>query len=368
MSETSDRVNLLGLDRAGLEAFFLSLDEKKFRAQQVLQWIHQRGATGFEEMSNVSLALRTRLMEIAEIRPPKIAAQQESRDGAIKWRMQLHCGNSVETVYIPEPDRGTLCISSQVGCQLNCSFCATGRQGFNRNLDSGEIIGQVWLASKLLAKIPGQSRAITNVVLMGMGEPLLNFASVVPALRLMLDDLAYGLSRRRVTVSTAGLVPGIDKLRETLPVALAISLHAPNDELRNQLVPLNKKYPIRELLDACSRYLASDPARRVTVEYTLLSGVNDTAAHAKELADLLRELPCKVNLIPFNPFPGSGYLKPESATIRSFQKILLDRGIMTTTRKTRGADISAACGQLAGEVLPRPRATVVTQRLSATAP
>lgn len=368
MSENSERVNLLGLDRAGLEAFFLGLDEKKFRAQQVLQWIHQRGATCFDEMSNVSLALRARLTDMAEIRPPKIAAQQESRDGTIKWRMQLHCGNSVETVYIPEPDRGTLCISSQVGCQLNCSFCATGRQGFNRNLDSGEIIGQVWLASKLLGKVPGKSRAITNVVLMGMGEPLLNFASVAPALRLMLDDLAYGLSRRRVTVSTAGLVPGIDKLRETVPVALAISLHAPNDELRNQLVPLNKKYPIRELLDACNRYLAFDPARRVTVEYTLLSGVNDTAAHAEELASLLRELPCKVNLIPFNPFPGSGYLKPESAAMRSFQKILLDRGIMTTTRKTRGADISAACGQLAGEVLPRPRATVVPRRLLAAAP
>lgn len=353
MPTDSEKTNLLGLDRKGLEAFFTDIGEKSFRAQQVMKWIHQKGVDQFAQMSNVSRALRERLAEVAEITPPTVAEQLESKDGTVKWRMKLACGNSVETVYIPEPERATLCISSQVGCQLNCSFCSTGRQGFNRNLTTDEIIGQIWLANKLLPAKYNYHRAVTNVVMMGMGEPLLNFPALAPALNIMLDDLAYGLSKRRVTVSTAGLVPGIDKLRQTVPVALAISLHAPNDALRNQLVPLNKKYPIKQLMDACHRYLELDAARRITVEYTLIAGINDSPALAIELAELVSDLPCKVNLIPFNPFPGSGYSKPTASTMRDFQKILMDRGIMTMTRKTRGDDIYAACGQLSGEVLPR---------------
>ena len=291
------KTNLLGLDRTALENFFESLGEKPFRARQVLQWIHQKGVDRFDLMSNISRPLRERLEQVAEIRAPQVAERQDSRDGTIKWRIQLDCGNCVETVYIPEPERATLCVSSQVGCPLNCSFCSTARQGFNRNLDSAEIIGQLWLANRILPGNYPQGRAITNIVMMGMGEPLLNLEAVAPALRIMLDDLAYGLSRRRVTVSTAGLVPGIDKLREQAPVALAISLHAPNDDLRDRLVPLNRKYPIRELLAACERYLASDSTRRITVEYTLLAGVNDAPEQARELANLVRELPCKVNQI-----------------------------------------------------------------------
>jgi 23S rRNA (adenine2503-C2)-methyltransferase len=338
-----------------MEAFFLSHGEKAFRASQLLQWIHQRSTLDFEAMSNLSKPLRAWLVAHAEVRLPAIAREQASHDGTVKWLLGLEDGNAIETVFIPEADRGTLCISSQVGCALNCSFCSTARQGYNRNLSSGEIIAQVFVARRaLLARGLGE-RPITNVVFMGMGEPMLNFDAVVPAIRLLLDDHAYGLSKRRVTVSTAGVIPALDRLREECPVSLAVSLHAPNDALRNELVPLNRKYPLAELLAACRRYVDRQPRRRVTFEYVMLAGINDGPAEARALVRLLSDVPSKVNLIPFNPFPGVHYRTSDPAVIDRFRDVLMRAGIMTVTRKTRGDDIAAACGQLAGQVNDRTR-------------
>ena len=353
--EHTDKTNLLNLDRRGLAEFFAGHGERPFRAQQVVQWIHQYGVDDFDAMTNLGKDLRARLKEIAEIRAPGVARDQQAEDGTRKWLLGLDAGNGVETVFIPEDDRGTLCVSSQVGCTLACSFCATGRQGFSRNLTVAEIIGQLWQANRLLRADPKAERVITNVVFMGMGEPLLNFDNVVTAMRLMLDDFAYGLSWRRVTVSTAGLVPLIDRLRAECPVALAVSLHAPNDALRDELVPLNKKYPIRELLDACKRYTAGEPRRRITFEYVMLDEVNDSLAQARELVRILEGVPAKVNLIPFNPFPQTEYRRSPPERIDRFRDILMQAGLMTITRKTRGEDIDAACGQLAGKVQDRTR-------------
>lgn len=350
---TEGRTNLLGLDREGLKAYCADLGEKPFRAEQVLKWVHQFGASDFEAMTNLGKALRARLAEVAELRAPEVIRQQTAADGTVKWLLRMDCGNAVEMVFIPEPDRGTLCVSSQVGCSLNCSFCATARQGFARNLTSAEIIGQLWLADRALGQIPHAPRHITNVVMMGMGEPLLNFEAVVPALRLMLDDCAYGLSRKRVTLSTAGVVPGIDRLAGACAVSLAISLHAPDDELRNELVPLNRKYPLDELLAACRRYSDAGPRSEITFEYVLLDGVNDTPEHARRLARLLRSVPAKINLIPFNPFSGSGYARSPQPVIDAFRERLQSAGYVTVTRRPRGDDIDAACGQLAGQVQDR---------------
>jgi len=343
-------VNLLGLDRDGLTRFFADLGEKPFRASQALKWIHQQGAVDFDDMSNLSKTLRRRLSECAEITGPKIVLTQRSVDGTHKWLLQLACGNRVETVFIPEEGRGTLCVSSQVGCALNCSFCSTARQGFNRNLSVAEIIGQLWMAKRAL----GEKTPITNVVLMGMGEPLLNFDNVVAAMKLMMDDFAYGLSKRRVTLSTAGMVPAIDRLARIADVSLAVSLHATDDAVRNELVPINRKYPIDELLQACKRYVA-DARRKVTFEYVMLDGINDSPAQAKALARLLSGVPSKVNLIPFNPFPGAPYRCSSTTAIDRFQEILQRAGLVATRRKTRGDDIDAACGQLVGRVQTRTR-------------
>jgi len=351
----SAKTNLFGLDPQAMREFFVGIGEKPFRAAQMLQWIHQYGVDSFETMTNIGRALRERLADVAEVIAPQIVLDLKAVDGTRKWLLRLADGNCIETVFIPEEGRGTLCVSSQVGCTLNCSFCSTGHQGFNRNLDAGEIIAQVWVANRALGRNPKGDRIITNVVMMGMGEPLLNFDNVVAAMRLMLDDMAYGLSKRRVTLSTAGVVPAIDRLHETCPVSLAVSLHAPNDALRDQLVPLNRKYPIAMLLDACKRYVSGDGRRRVTFEYVMLAGVNDTEAHARELSHLLADVPAKVNLIPFNSFPEGVYHRSDRATIDRFRDILLRAGLMTVTRKTRGDDIDAACGQLAGRVQDRTR-------------
>lgn len=350
---TQTKINLLNLDRQDMAAWFASLGEKSFRATQVLKWIHQFGVDDFDAMTNVGKELRARLKECAEIKGPEIISEQVSRDGTRKWLLRLDSDNSIETVFIPEKGRGTLCISSQVGCALNCTFCSTGRQGFNRNLNVAEIISQLWVANRALGRYPKGERIITNVVMMGMGEPLLNFDNVVKAMNLMLDDLAYGLSRRRVTLSTAGVIPALDRLREISPVSLAVSLHAPNDALRNELVPLNKKYPISELLAACRRYVAGEARERVTFEYVMLDGVNDSPAHARELVTLLKDMPAKVNLIPFNPFPNTRYVRSDSAAIERFRNILMVANLVTVARKTRGDDIDAACGQLAGQVQDR---------------
>lgn len=353
--ETQLKTNLLGLDRQSMEAFFAGIGEKAFRATQVLQWIHQNGVDTFDAMTNISKDLRKRLQEIAEIKPPELVLEQASADGTRKWLLRLDSGNCIEAVFIPERDRGTLCVSSQVGCALDCSFCSTAQQGFNRNLSAAEIIGQVWVANRALGKDPKGERIITNVVLMGMGEPLLNFDNVVKAMNLMMDDFCYGLSKRRVTLSTAGVVPALDRLREVSDVALAVSLHAPNDVLRNELVPLNKKYPIRELLDACKRYVAGKPHSRITFEYVMLDGINDSPQHARELIKLLQDVPSKINLIPFNPFPGTRYTRSGDAAIGRFRDMLINAGYTTITRKTRGDDIDAACGQLAGKVMDRSK-------------
>jgi len=345
--------NLMNFDRASLAEFFGGLGEKRFRADQVVKWIHQLGVADFDAMTNLSKPLRQRLADAAEVRPPSVTAEHWSADGTCKWLMRLGDGNAIETVFIPEDDRATLCVSSQVGCALNCSFCATARQGFARNLSTAEIIGQLWAANARLQA--GGGPRVTNVVMMGMGEPLLNFEAVAGAMKLMLDDFAYGLSRRRVTLSTAGHVPGIDRLKAECPVSLAVSLHAPTDELRNELVPLNRKYPIAALLDACRRYVADAPRARVTFEYTLIDGVNDSPEHARQLASLIADLPAKVNLIPFNPFEGTAYRRSPRARIDRFREILLSRGLFTVTRTTRGEDIDAACGQLAGQVRDRTR-------------
>ena len=349
-----EKTNLLGLDREALESFFTTRGEKSFRATQVMKWIYGQGVSGFGDMTNLSKSLRNDLEACAEVRLPEIAEDQLSDDGSRKWLLRLDDGNCIETVFIPEADRGTLCVSSQVGCMLNCSFCSTAQQGFNRNLTTAEIVAQLWIASRALGNRPDGTRRISNVVMMGMGEPLLNYDNVVRAIRLMLDDFGYGLSKRRVTLSTAGIVPAIRKLRADCDVSLAVSLHAPDDLLRNELVPLNRKYPIRELLDTCHEYVG-DGRRRVTFEYVLLSGVNDTDAHARQLVRCLEGIPAKVNLIPFNPFPQTRYRCSTPGRIQRFFEILNQAGIVTITRKTRGDDIDAACGQLAGRFNDRTR-------------
>ncbi len=348
-------VNLLDFDAAGLEAFFAEQGEKAFRARQVLRWMHRFGQSDFDAMTDIAKSLREKLKRIATIVPPAIVSDRLSDDGTRKFLFDVGGGNAVETVFIPEDDRGTLCVSTQAGCALDCSFCSTGKQGFNRNLTVAEIIGQLWQANRALGADPAGERIISNVVLMGMGEPLANFENSVTALRLMLDDNAYGLSRRRVTVSTSGLVPVMDRLRDECPVALAVSLHAPNDALRDELVPINRKYPLRELMAACQRYLEKAPRDFVTFEYVMLDGVNDSDDHARQLLALTHDVPCKFNLIPFNPFPGSPYRRTPSPRIRRFAEILMNAGVVTTTRKTRGDDIDAACGQLAGQVRDKTR-------------
>ena len=348
-------VNLLDFDAAGLEAFFAEQGEKPFRARQVLRWMHRFGQSDFDAMTDIAKSLREKLKGVAAIVPPAIVSDRLSDDGTRKFLFDVGGGNAVETVFIPEDDRGTLCVSTQAGCALDCSFCSTGKQGFNRNLTVAEIIGQLWQANRALGADPAGERIISNVVLMGMGEPLANFENSVTALRLMLDDNAYGLSRRRVTVSTSGLVPVMDRLRDECPVALAVSLHAPNDALRDELVPINRKYPLRELMAACQRYLEKAPRDFVTFEYVMLDGVNDSDDHARQLLVLTQEVPCKFNLIPFNPFPGSPYRRTPSPRIRRFAEILMNAGVVTTTRKTRGDDIDAACGQLAGQVRDKTR-------------
>jgi 23S rRNA (adenine2503-C2)-methyltransferase len=355
-------VNLIGLDQEALRGFCAGLGEKPYRARQLLRWIHQAGVDDFSAMTDMSRTLRERLAERASIAAPRVLADTTAADGTRKWLLDVGTGNAIETVFIPEASRGTLCISSQAGCALECSFCSTGKQGFNRNLTVEEIIGQLWLANRGLGRGVTEERPISNVVMMGMGEPLANFENVVAAMRLMLDDSAYGLSRRRVTLSTAGLVPGIDRLREACPVALAVSLHAPSDALRDELVPINRKYPIRELLAACLRYLEAAPRDFVTFEYVMLEGVNDSVGQARELAALVSEVPCKINLIPFNPFPGVDYVRSGPEAIARFRDVLMQAGLVATVRKTRGDDIAAACGQLAGRVQDRTRRTAARQK------
>lgn len=357
-------VNLLDFDLEGLAAFCESLGEKKFRATQLFRWVHQKGADQFDDMSDLARSLRDKLKGNAEITALPVMTQHISADGTIKWLFDVGGGDAVETVFIPESDRGTLCISSQAGCAVGCRFCSTGHQGFSRNLKTWEILAQLWFAEHFLRKHLGvQERVISNVVMMGMGEPLQNYAALVPALRTMLDDHGYGLSRRRVTVSTSGVVPMMDRLKDDCPVALAVSLHAPTNVLRDNLVPLNKKYPLVELLSACKRYLERAPRDFITFEYCMLDGVNDSPEHARALLTLVREvdIPCKFNLIPFNPFPASGLLRSKNNVVQEFARILLDGGLVTTVRKTRGDDIDAACGQLAGDVKDR---TNVSNRIS----
>ncbi|PWB46447.1 MAG: 23S rRNA (adenine(2503)-C(2))-methyltransferase RlmN [Nitrosomonadales bacterium] len=373
-------VNLLDFDLPRLTAFFAEIGEKPFRAKQVMRWMHHSGESDFARMSDLAKSLREKLSASAVVEPPRLIKEQLSGDGTRKWLLDVGAGNGIETVFIPEDERGTLCISSQVGCALECSFCSTARQGFNRNLSVAEIIGQLWWANKALGRdplalspssLPGGERdegslrescsrgerIISNVVLMGMGEPLANFDNVVTALNIMLDDHAYGLSRRRVTVSTSGLVPAMDRLRDTCPVALAVSLHAPNDALRDVLVPVNRKYPLAELMAACRRYIEKAPRDFITFEYVMLDGVNDSVSHARELIELVRDVPCKFNLIPFNPFPLSGYQRSRPEAVRRFRDELMQAGLVATTRKTRGDDIDAACGQLAGQVQDKTKRT-----------
>lgn len=364
-----DRLNLLGLPRAELETFVAErLGAKPFRARQLMKWIYRRGAADFSAMTDLAKDFRSQLEAVSKIVVPEIVTEQRSSDGTIKWLLRMDQVQGIETVYIPEPDRGTLCISSQVGCAMDCSFCSTAQQGFNRNLSVAEIVGQVWLAHRELTAAGMETRTdgstygrrITNIVLMGMGEPLANYRNVVPAMRIFLDDLGYDLSRRRVTLSTSGLVPQIYKLAEECNVALAVSLHAPNDELRNELVPINRKHPIDELLKACWHYLEQQNGRSITFEYVMLDGVNDKPEHARQLARLLRGRPAKLNLIPFNIFPGTRYQRSPAAAIVRFRDILNENGVIATIRRTRGDDIDAACGQLAGEVQDR---TQVEKRL-----
>ncbi|GDX56318.1 dual-specificity RNA methyltransferase RlmN [Comamonadaceae bacterium] len=359
-------VNLLDYDLEGLAVFCEGLGEKRYRAVQLFRWIHQKGATQFDAMTDLAKSLRQKLPLAARLTGPVLLSQHISADGTIKWLFDMGGGDAIETVFIPEEDRGTLCISSQAGCAVGCRFCSTGHQGFSRNLSTAEILGQLWFAEHFLRRHLQQSeRVISNIVMMGMGEPLQNYAALLPALRVMLDDHGYGLSRRRLTVSTSGVVPVMDRLALDCPVALAVSLHAPSDSLRDSLVPLNKKYPLHELLDACTRYLAHAPRDFITFEYCMLDGVNDQLPHAQALVQLLRQrtkqgLTCKFNLIPFNPFPASGLLCSKPAQVQAFAKVLSDAGIVTTVRKTRGDDIDAACGQLAGDVQDR---TGVGQRM-----
>ena len=354
---TDSKVNLLGCDRDTLTEFFADFGEPSYRTDQLLKWIHQRNVTDFNVMTDLSKQLRARLTEIASISGLNAVSETVSKDGTRKWLMELDEGNCVETVFIPEESRGTLCISSQVGCSLTCSFCATGRQGFNRNLTTAEIIGQVWFAVNQLTT-DENDRPITNIVLMGMGEPLLNYDQVVPAIRLMLDDCCYGFSKRKVTLSTAGVIPGINRLLEDCPVSLAVSLHAPDDELRNELVPINKKYPIQDLMEACRQYAAFDRRWRVTFEYIMIKDVNDSVRHAKNLVRILADIPAKVNLIPYNPVAGLDYVRSSKESIDKFRDVLLKADVMTITRKTRGDEVNAACGQLVGKFKDRTKRSI----------
>ncbi len=350
----TDKVNLMNYDRAQLARFFASINEKSFRANQVSKWIHQEGITDFDQMLNLSKALREKLKTVAEIIEPKVSDAQYSKDGTCKWLVQLDDNNCVETVFIPEGNRGTLCVSSQIGCGLTCSFCSTAKQGFNRNLTLAEIIGQVWVAVQRLAKkFPDRHRVVTNVVMMGMGEPLLNYDAVVSAMNLMMDDFAYGLSKYRVTLSTSGLVKQMEQLKVDSVCALAVSLHAPFDELRNELVPINKKYPLEKLMETCRHYFEKEPRRQITFEYVMLAGVNDQPKHSLGMIKLLEGIKCKINLIPFNPFPNTPYHCSDMEVIKAFQYRLVGAGFNVTVRKTRGDDIDAACGQLAGKVNDR---------------
>ena len=353
-----EKINLLGLSASRLSEFFEEIGEKKFRATQIIKWVHQEGECDFQKMTNLSKDLRNKLHEIAEIKLPEVVSCQESVDGTCKWLIRVDGGSCIEMVYIPERERGTLCVSSQIGCALDCSFCATGKQGFNRDLTSAEIIGQLWIAADSFDQFsPKAKRRVSNVVMMGMGEPLMNFDNVVDAMSIMLEDNAYGLSKRRVTLSTSGVVPELDKLGDVSDVSLAISLHAPNDELRNELVPINRKYPLATFIQSAKNYIEKMPdnRRKVTVEYTLMDQVNDRSIHARELAVLLKDLPCKINLIPFNPFAGSGYKTVTNTALNRFRDILMAEGYTVTVRTTRGDDIAAACGQLAGEVNDRTK-------------
>ena len=350
--------NLLDLEPAALTAWFAAHGEKPFRARQVLRWIYKNGESDFDAMSDLAISLREKLKQLACVQTPTVVREELASDGTRKWLLDVGTGNAVETVFIPEEGRGTLCVSTQAGCALDCAFCSTGKQGFNRNLSTAEIIGQVWWANHEIGKDADGNWPVTNVVLMGMGEPLLNFENSVSALRLMLDDHCYGLSRRRVTVSTSGVVPAMDRLRDECPVALAISLHAPNDALRNELVPINQKYPLVELMAACRRYLEKAPRDFVTFEYVMLAGVNDRPQDARELIALVREVPCKFNLIPFNPFPQAPYRRSDMETVKRFRDILMQADIVTTIRKVRGDDIAAACGQLAGQVQDKTKRTL----------
>ena len=349
------RTNLFGLDRQALREWFAQAGEKPYRADQVMKWMYHRHVTEFTQMTDIGKTLCAKLQGLAEVVPPNVLFEKQSTDGTHKWLLGMDAGNAIEAVFIPESSRGTLCVSSQVGCGLNCQFCSTAPQGFNRNLSTAEIIGQVWVAAKHLGNVPHHQRKLTNVVMMGMGEPLLNFDNVVRAMSIMRDDLGFGLANKRVTLSTAGLVPMIDRLSEESDVSLAVSLHAPNDELRTQLVPLNKKYPIAQLMDACVRYTQRRPRTTVTFEYTMMKGVNDTPELARQLVRLVRKVPSKINLIPFNPFPGTRFERSDESVIRQFQSILIDAGVLTMVRRTRGDDIDAACGQLKGQVMDRTR-------------
>ena len=352
------KVNLMGFSASRLGAFFEEIGEKRFRATQVIKWIHQEGECDFDAMTNISKELRAKLSDVAEIKLPEVVNCQDSVDGTRKWLIRVDGGSCIEMVYIPERERGTLCVSSQIGCALDCSFCATGKQGFNRDLTAAEIIGQLWIAADSFDQFkPKAKRRVTNVVMMGMGEPLMNFDNVVDAMGIMLEDNAYGLSKRRVTLSTAGVVPQLDKLADVSDVSLAISLHAPNDELRNQLVPINRKYPLAQFIQSAKNYIEKMPdnRRKVTVEYTLMDQVNDRSIHARELVELLKDLPCKINLIPFNSFPGSGYKTVTNTALNRFRDILIAGGYTVMVRTTRGDDIAAACGQLAGEVNDRTK-------------
>ena len=356
MSTTQKKLNLLDFNQEKLKQHFIEINEKPFRATQLIKWIHQQSESDFSKMTNLSKDLRSTLEYTAEIRAPEVVLDQHSADGTHKWLLRLDDGNCIETVFIPESTRGTLCISSQVGCALACTFCSTARQGFNRNLTVAEIIGQLWLAKKILQNDPRGERVISNIVFMGMGEPLLNYNNVIDSIHLMLDDNAYGLSKRRVTVSTSGIVPALDNLTDAVDIALAVSLHAPNDALRDVLVPINKKYPIKRLLESCNRFLEKKASReRITIEYVLLQDVNDSDEHARELIKILKDTPSKINLIPFNPFPETRYKCSSNNRIHRFQAILVDAGLITMTRKTRGEDIDAACGQLAGKVSDKSR-------------
>lgn len=349
------KTNLLNFDLPSLTAYFAEISEKPFRAKQVMRWMHLGGVDNFAQMTDLAKSLRTKLLDKAEIVVPELIVEQKSHDGTRKWLLNVGTGNGIETVFIPEDSRGTLCISSQIGCALECMFCSTGRQGFNRNLSVAEIIGQLWWANKALGVTPKDERVISNVVMMGMGEPLANFDNVVTALRIMLDDHGYGLSRRRVTVSTSGMIPQMDRLKEEVPVALAISLHASNDQVRDRIIPLNKKYPLKDLMAACQRYLVKAPRDFITFEFIMLKDVNDKPEHARELIQLVKDVPCKFNLIPFNPFPHAGFERSDNNRIRVFREILQEAGFVVTVRKTRGDDIDAACGQLAGKVKDKTR-------------